>query len=162
MFFIKKIGAGSGVAHFQLFLYGRFHRRVDVQSDCAGRAEVHPRPLESAGCGHRHPVHRRHRPRGDEIRLDSHQSHHHPSDARSADSQRYFLSKNCNGVPYINCLFFFLLISSVEIVENGQRDPLTAGHCDAGSASSRQPWPPLLLALLHFRCPRCRIVWSPR
>ena len=40
---------------------------------------------------------------------------------------------------------------SAEAAEDGEGDSGSAGHGDAGTATGRQPGPPLLPALLHLR-----------
>ena len=55
---------------------------------------------------------------------------------------------------------FDLLPYSVETVEDGQRNPILAGHGDASPTASWQSRPFILLAVLHFCCSRSRIVWS--
>lgn len=87
------VGTGVCFAHFQLFLHGRLHHRIRLQSGGPGSETVHQGPLESAGRFHRHPVHWWHRFRGNEIRFNSNQSHHHSRHASPSDSQRWTKQK---------------------------------------------------------------------
>ena len=86
----NELGTGVGVAHFQLFLHGRLHHRIRLQSAGPRSATIHQGPLESTGRCHRHPLHCGHRFRGNEIRFDSNQSHHHSRYASPTDSQRSY------------------------------------------------------------------------
>lgn len=94
------VGTGVCFAHFQLFLHGRLHHRIRLQSGGPGSETVHQGPLESAGRFHRHPVHWWHRFRGNEIRFNSNQSHHHSRHASPSDSQRWTTKKILNSFKY--------------------------------------------------------------
>ena len=154
----NELGTGVGVAHFQLFLHGRLHHRIRLQSGGPRSATIHQGPLESTGRCHRHPLHCGHRSRGNEIRFDSNQSHHHSRYASPTDSQRSYPIFFQNYSKRLRS--FDLLPYSVETVEDGQRNPILAGHGDASPTASWQSRPFILLAVLHFCCSRSRIVWS--
>ena len=76
------VGTDKSAENIQLLLHHRVHRGVSGQNGGAGCAASHSRPMESAGRGHRHPLHRRHHPRGNGVQCDPHQPDYHPSHAR--------------------------------------------------------------------------------